>query len=151
MNIIEKLRALREKADWDDQDRLALVIGISSFMQQIYSTGVPYGAPGLPNMQSLIEVGFLGYGEQDPEYLAQSREQLLQFVEIELLPLLVKRETGYRTTSQALAEIEQPQEHWIHKGNRIADKAILALVVFMLAFGVTRRVLPLIRARMAGA
>lgn len=149
MNIIEKLRALRAKPEWDDQDRLALVLALSAFMQNVFNSGVPYGAQGIPNMQSLIEVGFMGYGDQDADQLQRLREEILQFIDIELLPFLVQRESGYRTTREKLAD-QQPLAHPLERiattAGNLSSFAVVALIV--LALG--RRFLQAARAR-AGA
>lgn len=67
--------------EWSPETRLMLIMATSLLMQTMANKGVPYGTPGFPNLQTLLEIGGTPADE-----LEAMRGMLMQSIDELLLP-----------------------------------------------------------------
>lgn len=80
--------ALQSGPDWPASARLPLMMAVALYIQQQTMKGIPYGAEGMPNMQTLLEIGAVFPEEFEQFY----KHQISEWVHGTFLPFLLEQE-----------------------------------------------------------
>lgn len=98
LKALERVKACGP--DWPAEVRLDLIMATAMMMQAGFNAGLPYGAAGLPNMQTLIEIGGMPAAE-----LEGLRDMMAMQIDSVLVPFF--REGKLPGEAGAVSEVQQ--------------------------------------------
>lgn len=124
-HVIARLQALKPSEEWSADDKLIVVSALAAYMKNRMLYGHEYGAPGEPNMQSIMEIIAMGTDGEPDKVLFEQRRAIKDFIDMKLVPDLLG---GYVCDGACYADdYRSPAVNW----SKVLDWLAIALGIYL--------------------